>query len=106
MATTLLLSQTSGATGATAVQLTSTSIPCNSILVQANAANTTAVYIGDSTVNATNKVGIYIPAPAAGVPAAPILVAPSAAADDINLKDWYIASTTSGQAVTILFRVS
>src|SRR5258708_13427373 len=51
--TTMAVGVQTVATAGTRVQLTNTSVPCKKVTIQANLANTGAIYVGDSTVSAS-----------------------------------------------------
>lgn len=88
----------------TAQQFKSTVLNVSSFWVQAAAANTAAVYFGDSTTKASTGVGIYVPAPATAVPAAPIgPFHPPSGTVSLALTEWFADSGTASQKLNILY---
>jgi len=77
------------ATAGVRVQLSSASIPCKKVTIQASLNNTGNIYIGDSTVSSAN--GIFI------TPTFSYLMTPS------NLNLVYLDADTNGNSVTYLY---
>jgi len=90
----------------TAAAFNSTRLPCTAISVQAASGNSAAVYIGDSNTLASTSTGIYIPAPATNVPAAPIQFSQFNGGNPINLAEWFADSGSASQKLIVLYQIT
>ena len=86
------------ASGGTAVRLSSTSLYVLSVTIQADFANTSKVQIGSSGVTSSN--GIEVPPGDIATIDAP--VSPRGGSEEIDLKDVWINSSTTGDKVRVV----
>ena len=82
---------------ATAQQLSTASLLCESFTVTAAAGNTGAVVIGDSTVTTANSA----PIAAGGSRTYTVPEAPSGGADYVDLQDVYFDGATTGNDIFV-----
>lgn len=83
------------AAAGTAQPLSATSLPVNSIIVQAATANTGNVFIGDSTVSATNGITL-IPGETYS-----ITITAMGRTDEIDTATVYVDAATNGDKVRV-----
>jgi len=86
-------------TGGTAQRISSTSVLCQYVKITAASANTGATYVGDASVASTNS------APIAAGASIEILApqTPGGAADDMDLKELYWNSATTGNDIFVTY---
>jgi len=78
-------------TAGTAVQLTSASTPCKSVIIQGDVDNTGTIYVGGSDVDSTTQNGYALDS------SAPIAI------EIDNLNKIYIDATSSGEKVGFIY---
>lgn len=87
----------------TAVQLTTTVIPCISVTIQADKDNLDRIYVGDSNVSSTSDQGLILSVTDGKVFWAQCTITASSAANPINLADIWISSASSTARVNVLY---
>jgi hypothetical protein len=89
----------------TPTQVSTSSLPATTVIIQAHEDNNAVIYVGDSAVDGGSGTerGIRLEAPASGIALPAVSIPSGSGPNELNLQDVWFSSPSASQKIQVMY---